>query len=248
MAREKIQIKKIDNVTARQVTFSKRRRGLFKKAQELSILCDAEVGLIIFSTTGKLFEYANTSIEKITARYKMHSKTLQKIEAQPSHELHLENSNLSTVSKQVAEASHLLRQMRGEELQGLSIDELIQLEKTLENGLSRVLSQKSDRLMHEIDELQRKEGQLMEENSRLRQQIAVLNNNTNNSNNSSTNNSNSYYGDVVEPDNVASEDRLSSSSGSVTTNRSSNAAACPPPPPQDYYDSSDTSLRLGLPF
>ncbi|KAF3793914.1 J MADS-box protein JOINTLESS [Nymphaea thermarum] len=158
MAREKIQIKKIDNVTARQVTFSKRRRGLFKKAQELSILCDAEVGLIIFSTTGKLFEYASTSIEKITARYKMHSKTLQKIEAQPSHELHLENSNLST------------------------------------------------------------EGQLMEENTRLRQQIAVLNN-TNNSNNSSTNNSSSYYGDVVEPDNVASEDRLSSSSGSVTTNR-----------------------------
>lgn len=60
MAREKIQIKKIDNTTARQVTFSKRRRGLFKKAEELSVLCDADVALIIFSSTGKLFEYSSS--------------------------------------------------------------------------------------------------------------------------------------------------------------------------------------------
>ncbi|MFQ6666874.1 hypothetical protein Gotur_033078, partial [Gossypium turneri] len=60
MAREKIKIKKIDNLTARQVTFSKRRRGLFKKAEELSVLCDAEVALIIFSATGKLFEFASS--------------------------------------------------------------------------------------------------------------------------------------------------------------------------------------------
>lgn len=60
MAREKIQIKKIDNSTARQVTFSKRRRGLFKKAEELSVLCDADVALIIFSSTGKLFDYSSS--------------------------------------------------------------------------------------------------------------------------------------------------------------------------------------------
>lgn len=60
MARQKIKIKKIDNVAARQVTFSKRRRGLFKKAEELSVLCDAEVGLIVFSATGKLFDYASS--------------------------------------------------------------------------------------------------------------------------------------------------------------------------------------------
>ena len=60
MAREKIQIKKIDNATARQVTFSKRRRGLIKKAEELAVLCDADVGLIIFSSTGKVSEYASS--------------------------------------------------------------------------------------------------------------------------------------------------------------------------------------------
>ncbi|KAL6515338.1 hypothetical protein OROHE_018970 [Orobanche hederae] len=61
MVRQKIEIKKIDNLTARQVTFSKRRRGLFKKAQELSTLCDAELALIVFSATGKLFDYSSNS-------------------------------------------------------------------------------------------------------------------------------------------------------------------------------------------
>ncbi|KDP35959.1 hypothetical protein JCGZ_09931 [Jatropha curcas] len=60
MGRGKIVIRRIDNSTSRQVTFSKRRSGLLKKARELSILCDAEVGVIIFSSTGKLYDYAST--------------------------------------------------------------------------------------------------------------------------------------------------------------------------------------------
>lgn len=60
MGRGKIEIRRIDNTTSRQVTFSKRRKGLLKKAKELAILCDAEVGLIIFSSTGKLYEFAST--------------------------------------------------------------------------------------------------------------------------------------------------------------------------------------------
>ncbi|KAJ0041493.1 hypothetical protein Pint_27761 [Pistacia integerrima] len=60
MGRGKIAIRRIDNSTSRQVTFSKRRKGLIKKAKELAILCDAEVGLAIFSSTGKLYEFAST--------------------------------------------------------------------------------------------------------------------------------------------------------------------------------------------
>jgi len=60
MGRGKIEIKRIDNASSRQVTFSKRRTGLFKKAQELSILCDSEVAVIVFSNTGKLFEFSSS--------------------------------------------------------------------------------------------------------------------------------------------------------------------------------------------
>ncbi|PWA45476.1 Transcription factor, K-box [Artemisia annua] len=60
MGRGRIEIKKIENVSSRQVTFSKRGTGLMKKAKELAILCDAEVGVIIFSSTGKLYEFASS--------------------------------------------------------------------------------------------------------------------------------------------------------------------------------------------
>lgn len=59
MGRGKIEIKKIENTNSRQVTFSKRRAGLLKKAQELAILCDAEVAVIVFSNTGKIFEFSS---------------------------------------------------------------------------------------------------------------------------------------------------------------------------------------------
>ena len=59
MGRGKIEIKRIENSTNRQVTFSKRRGGLLKKANELAVLCDARVGVVIFSSTGKMFEYCS---------------------------------------------------------------------------------------------------------------------------------------------------------------------------------------------
>lgn len=59
MGRGKIEIKRIENTTNRQVTFCKRRNGLLKKAYELSVLCDAEVALVVFSSRGRLYEYAN---------------------------------------------------------------------------------------------------------------------------------------------------------------------------------------------
>ncbi|KAH1224990.1 Agamous-like MADS-box protein AGL15 [Glycine max] len=69
MGRGKIEIKRIDNASSRQVTFSKRRTGLFKKAQELSILCDAEVAVIVFSNTGKLFEFSSSGMKRTLSRY-----------------------------------------------------------------------------------------------------------------------------------------------------------------------------------
>lgn len=59
MGRGKIEIKRIENTTNRQVTFCKRRNGLLKKAYELSVLCDAEIALIVFSSRGRLYEYSN---------------------------------------------------------------------------------------------------------------------------------------------------------------------------------------------
>ncbi|KAK4599273.1 hypothetical protein RGQ29_009361 [Quercus rubra] len=70
MGRVKLQIKRIENTTSRQVTFSKRRNGLIKKAYELSVLCDVDVALIMFSPSGRLGHFSgNKSIEEILVRY-----------------------------------------------------------------------------------------------------------------------------------------------------------------------------------
>lgn len=60
MGRGKIEIAMIENASSRQVTFNKRRAGLMKKAYELSVLCDAEIVVIVFSSTGELFEFASS--------------------------------------------------------------------------------------------------------------------------------------------------------------------------------------------
>ncbi|KAI6672273.1 hypothetical protein NL676_000179, partial [Syzygium grande] len=61
MARGKVQMRRIENATSRQVTFSKRRNGLLKKAHELSVLCEAEIAVIIFSQKGRLYEFSSYS-------------------------------------------------------------------------------------------------------------------------------------------------------------------------------------------
>ncbi|RZS23619.1 hypothetical protein BHM03_00056585 [Ensete ventricosum] len=61
MGRGRVQLKRIENKINRQVTFSKRRSGLLKKAHEISVLCDADVAVIVFSTKGKLYEYSTDS-------------------------------------------------------------------------------------------------------------------------------------------------------------------------------------------
>ncbi|KAJ0457087.1 putative transcription factor MADS-type1 family [Helianthus annuus] len=60
MVRGKVELKRIENTTSRQVTFTKRRNGLLKKAYELSVLCDAEVAMIIFSQKGKLYDFSSS--------------------------------------------------------------------------------------------------------------------------------------------------------------------------------------------
>lgn len=69
MGRKKIQISRITDERNRQVTFNKRKFGVMKKAYELSILCDCEIALIIFSSSNKLYQYASTDMDKVLLKY-----------------------------------------------------------------------------------------------------------------------------------------------------------------------------------
>jgi len=69
MPRRKIEIKRIENEGTRKVCFSKRRQGLFKKASELSILCGATVGSVVFSNSGRSFSFGHPSINDVADRF-----------------------------------------------------------------------------------------------------------------------------------------------------------------------------------
>jgi len=220
MAREKLKLRRIDNTAARQVTFSKRRKGLFKKAEELSILCDAEVALIVFSSTGKLFQFSSSSMKETLRKYSGHSKDHDQPTA-TSLDLNVEQTNCEELSKKVAAASLQLKHMKGEELDKMSVAELQQLENKLEEGLSRVLNRKGQIMIDQINGLRQKGMTLEEENRRLKQQISIT-------------------GQPASNDTENTQTEEGQSSESVMTALHSGSS-------QDYNeDSSDTSLRLGL--
>ncbi|EAZ25858.1 hypothetical protein OsJ_09698 [Oryza sativa Japonica Group] len=162
-------------------------------------------------------------MEQIIDRYNSHSKTLQR--AEPS-QLDLQGEDSSTCARlkeELAETSLRLRQMRGEELHRLNVEQLQELEKSLESGLGSVLKTKSKKILDEIDGLERKRMQLIEENLRLKEQVSRM----------------SRMEEMQPGPDSEIVYEEGQSSESVT-----NASYPRPPPDNDY--SSDTSLRLGL--
>ena len=69
VGRKKVVIRPIPEGRKRQVTFMKRKQGLLKKAMELSILCQCEMAVVIFSHNGKLYDYGSTDTRRTVRRY-----------------------------------------------------------------------------------------------------------------------------------------------------------------------------------
>nr|AZL40708.1 apetala1 [Paphiopedilum helenae] len=172
MGRGKVQLKRIENEINRQVTFSKRRSGLMKKAHEISVLCDADVAVIVFSNKGKLYEYStDSSMEKILDRYERYSyaeRALFSNEADPQADWCLEYSKLKTRVESLQKSQ---RHLMGEQLDSLSIKELQHLEQQLENSLRRMRSRKTQLMLDSIAELQKKEKMLQEQNKNMEKEI-----------------------------------------------------------------------------
>jgi pheromone receptor transcription factor len=70
MGRRKIEMEMVKDSSSRQVTFSKRRTGLFKKGNELATLCGAEVAMVVFSPGGKPYSFGHPSVESVSDRFR----------------------------------------------------------------------------------------------------------------------------------------------------------------------------------
>ncbi|CAL5371260.1 unnamed protein product [Camellia sinensis] len=164
MGRGKIEIKRIENPTNRQVTYSKRRNGIFKKAQELAVLCDAKVSLIMFSNTGKFHEYISPSIttKKI---YDEYQKALG-IDLWSTH-----YERMQEHLKKLKEINNKLRReighRIGEELNDLSIEELGGLEQKMDASLTIVRERKYHVLKTQTETYRKKVRNLEERHGNL---------------------------------------------------------------------------------
>nr|BAH22541.1 MADS-box protein [Oryza rufipogon] len=139
MGRGKIEIKRIENATNRQVTYSKRRTGIMKKARELTVLCDAQVAIIMFSSTGKYHEFCSpsTDIKGIFDRYQQAIGTSLWIEQYENMQRTL--SHLKDINRNLRTE---IRQRMGEDLDGLEFDELRGLEQNVDAALKEVRHRK----------------------------------------------------------------------------------------------------------
>ncbi|KAG5005045.1 hypothetical protein JHK82_029073 [Glycine max] len=144
MVRGKVQLKKIEDTTSRQVTFSKRRSGLLKKAYELSVLCDAEVAVIVFSQNGRLYEFSSSDMTKILERYREHTKDVpaSKFGDDYIQQLKLDSASLA---KKIELLEHSKRELLGQSVSSCSYDELKGIEEQLQISLQRVRQRKWQR-------------------------------------------------------------------------------------------------------
>ncbi|GMI83817.1 TRANSPARENT TESTA16, ARABIDOPSIS BSISTER, AGAMOUS-like 32 [Hibiscus trionum] len=165
MGRGKILIKRIENQTTRQVTFSKRRAGLLKKTHELSVLCDAQIGLIVFSSTGKMCQYCTEPyrMEHIIERYQKVTGTRI-----PEHDNREQLYNeLAVLRKETRRLQLSMRRYTGEDMSSIPCEELDQLEQELERSVNKVRERKNELLQQQLDNLRRKERILEEENNNM---------------------------------------------------------------------------------
>ncbi|KAL4375476.1 hypothetical protein AHAS_Ahas05G0285600 [Arachis hypogaea] len=172
MGRGRVVLERIENKINRQVTFSKRRSGLLKKAFELSVLCDAEVALIIFSSRGKLFQYSSSDISGIIERYRQcrYNKLSQtgNLFDQQSQSLYQEFLKLKVKYESLERTQ---RHFQGEELEPLGMKELMNLEKQVERTLAQARQLHMRKLITRQAELSEKVHEDQELNKKLKSKL-----------------------------------------------------------------------------
>jgi hypothetical protein len=160
--RRKIEMKKMSNQSNLQVTFSKRRSGIFKKASELSTLCGVDLALVVFSPSGKPFSFGHPSVDTVVDRYlsqipTQNNHTMQFIEARRRAtlcELNAQmtqiNDMLDDLKKREDELRHLHKATEAQHWWACPVDEmnraqLESLKQALED-LKKLIAQHNDRI------------------------------------------------------------------------------------------------------
>ncbi|XP_028959372.1 agamous-like MADS-box protein MADS3 isoform X1 [Malus domestica] len=169
MGRGRVVMERIKNNINRQVTFTKRRNGLRKKAHELSVLCDAQVAVIIYSSRGKLYEFCSTDMNKILEQYRQSCYSSQDNVAENETQNICQEVSRLKVKHESLQRSQ--RHLLGEDLQQLRLKELLVLEKRLDRTLSKARQEKTRMMFNQLEELRTKENDFAGVNKQLKREL-----------------------------------------------------------------------------
>ncbi|XP_058194974.1 truncated transcription factor CAULIFLOWER D-like isoform X2 [Rhododendron vialii] len=172
MGRGKVELKRIENPSSRQATFSKRRNGLLKKAYELSILCDAEVALLVFSPSGKAYHFSSHEMDRTIARYRSEVR-LNSQSNQGLRTMEIWRTEMEELKRTIETLEAKQKHFAGEDLSMLSMKELQKLERQMRTGVERVRSKKRCILSEHINSMKKKRT-LQEENVHLQKRLHEL--------------------------------------------------------------------------
>ncbi|XP_056163254.1 MADS-box transcription factor 23-like isoform X1 [Syzygium oleosum] len=156
------------------ITFAKRRNSLMKKARDLSRLCDAEVGIIIFSCTGQLHEYSSSSMDSVIERYNNLKREAQPELDQPPVDAKVLEEEIANLNRQLQGLQEYHRQLMGEDISGLSVKDIQNLENQLEISLSTIRLQKEQIMTDQINELHRKRNLIHQKNIELQEKVNLI--------------------------------------------------------------------------
>ncbi|KAL4586793.1 hypothetical protein LXL04_011437 [Taraxacum kok-saghyz] len=175
MGRRKVEIKRIHDKSSRVVTFSKRRAGLFKKARHISVLCDVDVAVIVFSDRGKLYEVCSgrrtNSVGLMFSRYQNSC-----LEGEEKTSLEVELDNPSTKFRTCKELLEMIIphiDRIDEEPNEVSLTYMIELEEELNDALLHTRSRKTQLMTERMSTFHEQERKLIEENEKLEQEVGV---------------------------------------------------------------------------
>ncbi|KAK2997173.1 hypothetical protein RJ639_025787, partial [Escallonia herrerae] len=93
MGRVKLKMQTLESTGNRQVTYSKRRSGIIKKARELSILCGIDIILLMFAPNGRptMFSGVHSKVDEVITKFAQLSPYERKMESLELNALNFTN-------------------------------------------------------------------------------------------------------------------------------------------------------------
>ncbi|KAK1393377.1 hypothetical protein POM88_012433 [Heracleum sosnowskyi] len=145
-----------------------------KQQQQEEEAAAGKVALIVFSSRGRLYEYANNSVKSTVDRYYKKASAGSTSDVASTFEATTQfyQQEASRLELEIQGLQNSNRNIVGEGLGSLSCKELKNLEAKLDKAIAKIRLKKNETILEEIEHMQKREIELQQANMFLRAKIS----------------------------------------------------------------------------